>query len=434
MTFYSSNSTNGFRPSARSGLSIVEVLTSVVVAMIGVFGVMALIPFAVKQASIGLDSDAAVVTARNAISQMEITGMQVPQNWTLLDSAATFRPYDPTTGDAPGVFSLDPLGLSEIAVLEQGRDGLSVPFEAEDFTAATFPFRLPDVNSSFPTQLHPDVFGAVIEDLAIPAATFNSPTGVFDVELARRMCRAANDLVFNEPDSSSAVGNLSGPIAVFDNDGTNLRRQSQGRISWSAIVVPFKPEPLTQFDPGATARWSYRMYILVYKNRQFTPFASNDDPGGAMRAAQLDPNNVANTGMQSPVGTVEYLPGPAGDPVVLTGGIKRDDWVLLINRLRNWTDDGTPPAPATAGDPPIEYAEKGFDRQLGFYRVVNFSDEDEGVNPASVTLDGPDFNFGNPADTSAASVVRETYIVHLKDVVGVYERTFTPMYRQGYQS
>ena len=78
MNFISSNSTSGYRLGARSGLSIIEVLTSVVVAMIGVFGVLALIPFAVKQASLGLDSDAAVTTARNAISQMEITGMQFP--------------------------------------------------------------------------------------------------------------------------------------------------------------------------------------------------------------------------------------------------------------------------------------------------------------------------------------------------------------------
>ena len=39
----------------REGISIIEVLTSIVVAMIGVFGVMILIPFAVKQAKTGLD-------------------------------------------------------------------------------------------------------------------------------------------------------------------------------------------------------------------------------------------------------------------------------------------------------------------------------------------------------------------------------------------
>ena len=56
----------------RNGITIIEVLTSIVVAMIGVFGVMIMIPFAVKQAQSGLDNDAATNIARNAYDQFEI--------------------------------------------------------------------------------------------------------------------------------------------------------------------------------------------------------------------------------------------------------------------------------------------------------------------------------------------------------------------------
>ena len=372
MNFFSPNSTNGYRPSARSGLSIIEVLTSVVVAMIGVFGVLALIPFAVKQASLGLDSDAAVTTARNAISQMEITGMQIPQNWVWLDGGVVAT-YD---ADLPRVFSLDPLGIAEIGNLA----GRSIAVD-EDYTAAAFPFRIEDTSSfSFPT------------DLGIPAATFNSPAGVFDLELARRMCRSANDLVFGEPDLSDDTdadgdgipdSSVSGPIQFFDQDGGPQRRQFKGRISWSAIVAPFTIDPTME----NIERWSYRMYILVYKDRRFDlADPALNDLGGAMTVALVD---TSLSGTQSPVSVVEFE-----DSISLSGTLKRDDWVLLINR-----------------DPT---ATPGFDKQLGFYRVVNFAEEDD-VNNASVTLDGPDFNFGP-----------NTYIVHLKDVLGVYERTFTP--------
>ena len=44
--------------SNRHGLSVIEVLTSIVVALIGVFGVLAMIPFSVKQTRSGLDQDA----------------------------------------------------------------------------------------------------------------------------------------------------------------------------------------------------------------------------------------------------------------------------------------------------------------------------------------------------------------------------------------
>ena len=197
MKFFSPNSIHRYRSGARSGLSIAEVLTSVVVAMIGVFGVLALIPFAVKQASLGLDSDAAVTTARNAISQMEITGMQIPQNWVLLNGSGTPAAYNPVGGDSPGVFSLDPLGIAEIGFL----DGRNEPID-EDYTAAAFPFEMYDPTDVFPTQQHLVTLGAPVDDLGIPAANFSSPTGFFDLELARRMCRAGNDLVFAEPDLS----------------------------------------------------------------------------------------------------------------------------------------------------------------------------------------------------------------------------------------
>ena len=395
MNFFSSNSTNGYRLGARSGLSIIEVLTSVVVAMIGVFGVLALIPFAVKQASLGLDSDAAVTTARNAISQMEITGMQIPQNWAWINpNNNQIETYDPNGGDPPRIFSLDPLGIAERARINLNPD---LP-TATDSVDASLPFQIIDLTEDgYPPDL---VIPAANFIRPILGATFDPTVDQFDLELARRMCRSANDLVFAEPDLSDADGATSGPIQLFDIDGTmNQRRQSQGRISWSSIVVPFTNEP----DAATIERWSYRMYVLVYKNRQFESVVTNPDGtialnadgtvrdlGGSMTVALLD---TSLTGPQSPVSIVEF-----DDPLVSLGGaVKRDDWVLLINR--------DPAAPA------------GFDRRLAFYRVVNFSDSDAGSS-ASITLDGPDFDFG------AAGT--ETYIVHLKDVLGVYERTFTP--------
>ena len=396
MNFFSSNSTNGYRLGARSGLSIIEVLTSVVVAMIGVFGVLALIPFAVKQASLGLDSDAAVTTARNAISQMEIIGMQIPQNWAWINpNNNQIETYDPNGGDPPRIFSLDPLGIAERARINLNPD---LP-TATDSVDASLPFQIIDLTEDgYPPDL---VIPAANFIRPILGATFDPTVDQFDLELARRMCRSANDLVFAEPDLSDADGATSGPIQLFDIDGTmNQRRQSQGRISWSSIVVPFTNEP----DAATIERWSYRMYVLVYKNRQFESVVTNPDGtialnadgtvrdlGGSMTVALLD---TSLTGPQSPVSIVEF-----DDPLVSLGGaVKRDDWVMLINK----------PDPSAA---------PGFDRQLAFYRVVNFSDADDS-GAASITLDGPDFDFG------AAGT--QTYIVHLKDVLGVYERTFTP--------
>ena len=57
------------------GVTVIEVLTSMLVALIGVFGVLILIPFSVQQAQIGLDQDAAGVVADNAFEDLQIYGL-----------------------------------------------------------------------------------------------------------------------------------------------------------------------------------------------------------------------------------------------------------------------------------------------------------------------------------------------------------------------
>jgi len=143
----------------RSGLSIIEVLTSIVVAMIGVFGVMILIPFAVKQSQVGLDSDAAVQVGRNAYAQFEINGYRNPSNWIVDD--APKRPYNPI-GD-PRVFSIDPLGITE-----------------NDNNYTNFPINNP------------------LDQVTIPSVNLRIPlsNSALDIPTARRMFRSADDLVF----------------------------------------------------------------------------------------------------------------------------------------------------------------------------------------------------------------------------------------------
>jgi hypothetical protein len=136
------------------------------------------------------------------------------------------------------------------------------------------------------------------------------------------------------------------------------------------------------------------MHILVYKNRK----TSLADAEGHMKIRQLDFSLSNSGGLKSPLGNV-YLAGTTD-----VDGVQRDDWVMLINRKPG--------------------ADPGFDRQIAFYRVIDASSP-TGSIPASLTLDGPDFNFYNPNNV-------ETFIVHLKDVIGVYERTFEPEFESNW--
>ena len=115
----------------RRGVTVIEVLTSMIVAAIGVFGVMVLIPFSVQQAQIGLDNDAAAVVAENAYQDLQIYGFtQVADNGSLnlrgtrvnIHTTNIVTPENPNQA-LPTVFSAP----FDIPPVIEGRSDLGVP-------------------------------------------------------------------------------------------------------------------------------------------------------------------------------------------------------------------------------------------------------------------------------------------------------------------
>lgn len=352
----------------RSGLTIIEVLTSIVVAMIGVFGIMVMIPFSVKQSQSGLDRDAATMLARNAMSQIEVNGYRNPKNWMI-----GTLPTDIVDRTGPQkMFMVDPY------------------FEAENGNA---------FGNSFPYSLTPSLSPPGNFPYLTPSASLSihgSAKAPLSLAQARRMFVSDHELIFHETEDE-----ISGPDQILDASSLpavgNVRRQTRGSLSWAVMMVPYK----TSIAATVTTPWSYRSYVIVYKNRNVDSTTEESQMFAANVAHPLTPVDVA-----SPIGSV-YLSADVSDPLFRfvpdDYNIAKDSWVMLINRSAT--------------------AEVGFENQVGFYRVVNYQiDENVGARTLnSITLDGPDFDFGStglPADG--------TQLIHLKDVVAVYERNIVP--------
>ena len=355
----------------RHGLSVIEVLTSIVVALIGVFGVLAMIPFSVKQTQSGLDQDAATSMARNALANFEASGFNIKTevgginpsyqlNWLddgLVPVITSAQPGAAT--NCSGLLCIDPLGVTE-----------------SSGAFASFPFH----NGSLPANL------ALPAPLDIGTVTLARPGGApFSLADARRMFRLTDDLVFEQADNPDvADSDLLGPVQIFnEGPGGLLNRQSNGTVSWCAIVHPQGAAD----SPGVE---NLKFYMLVFKDRETTV---NPDPmvtDGKMAAALV---TAPTTFGQAAAVTIDD-PGP----IRFVDQVRRNDWVMLINR-----SSGTEPE---------------FRRtNVSFARVANTS-SNEAMGTSSLTLDGPDFLFTPPTPAENA-----TYIVHLKDVVAVFPRT-----------
>lgn len=435
-------------------MSIIEVMTAIVVAMVGVFGVMVLIPFAVRQAESGLNRDHATAVARNAMESFDTMGFRSPGRWVTgvandLSGIAP-QPRIRTYANNPPIvpICLDPIWVNANAA--GGSVGPSAggpapnivnnfglwgdgPFVASadpDMTNASSRYGVYTAPGTLvPATTHP--FRGQV-DPPLPANLRIQRTSLTDGfsinnsmgdQLVRRLFQSSDELVFSQyeaPETGPDAG-LTYPAQLFLRDaaGNPLRSQAEERLSWSVFVVPEEP-----------SLGRYRMATLVYVDRTAPVFI---DPGtnsqinnAAIMASAVvtaqpgssPPLFSQRMGFEIALGKVDWSssptpPVPPTDPTnpndfqtiegdVLVPGVNRDDWVMLTNFL----PAGYPLGSGTSDR-----------QQIRFYRVVSV---DAGDSPrgvfASISLDGPEFDFGPDAN------VYPTYVVHLRDVINVYER------------
>ena len=448
-------------PNCRRGISIIEVMTAIVVALIGVFGTLVLIPFAIKQAQSGLDLDDGRNLAENSQAMFEIMGFDDPNQWVIgFAITDTSQPppndqpvpqriddisqvplmIDPTwinvnrgeqnVGESANEEVLNNFGFLGDGVLQDDPDSAAVLGRSEASRNSTLPANYP-----FHGQVHP----ALPADLRIRRLSLTSGAGsnaLMTGSLTQRLFQSTDALNFSEFDSDEIGPDgepLGGrPFQIFDRDaaGNILNRQTTGgRLSQAMFIIP----------GDGQVSGVYRRVTLVFAGRDLTLY---ENPGGTRPATDAEVNSpTGNVNMRSImssaiVTTREVIPddlpsGFEGGEIVLcpvvwpagggnpmpnqmfldlvgtpeAPGVRRDDWVMMINQL------------------PEDYAEVPFDRlQIQFYRVSNIDEGDEdGGTPndlPSLTLDGPAFDLG-PDGTSMPRI--QTYVIHLRDVVNVYE-------------
>ena len=447
-------------PNCRKGISIIEVMTAIVVALIGVFGTLVLIPFAVKQAQSGLDLDDGRNLAENSQAMFEIMGFDDPTQWVTgfakTNMADTQSRIQPLTRPPALAIMIDPLWINS-----NSRDDLdgNVGRLAEDEVRNNFGFfgdgvleadpdamnasgrLVASVGGPSPVQPPYPFFGqvhpALPADLRIRRLSLTSGAGsnvLMTGSLTQRLFQSTDALNFSEFDSDEIGPDgepLGGrPFQIFDRGaaGNILNRQTTGgRLSQAMFIIPGDDQ----------VSGVYRRVTLVFAGRDLTLY---ENPGGTRPATDAEVNsptgnvnlrgvmasaivttrgNIANdlpSGFEGgeivlcpvvwPAGGGNPMPNQMFLDLVGTPeapGFRRDDWVMMINQL------------------PANYAGVRFDRlQIQFYRVSNIDEGNEGGGTPSdlpsLTLDGPAFDLG-PAGTSRI----QTYVIHLRDVVNVYE-------------
>ena len=237
----------------RTGLSVIEVLSAMVVALIGVAGVLVLIPFSVKQAQRGLDYDGANSMAQNGIALFELG-----EHDRFVQLPGTTRPR-PTWIDASGqVTAVDTYAIDPLGVLENGFGTFP---SAQSFTA----------QPTVPPPSDPNGFPAITN---VNLSTYDTATATltaFSAASARRMFYSQDELIINNEKTTAGVdlGDLDPPVQVFDTiGGVNVRRQFRPSLPGCRLWCQSKTMRLGTNPPAAgTFEWKFEQHVLVYRGR-----------------------------------------------------------------------------------------------------------------------------------------------------------------------
>lgn len=391
----------------RHGITITEALASIGVAAVGLFGVLAVIPFAARQAEVGLDLDYAVAAGKNAFHDFEARGMNDRSLWRIgfaetAGNVVDFNPLSLTSINlrpsqrvelawGNQVVVIDPLFLKENADLSNTELSLD-HFPLGNFlTGDNDPDDLDELDGVDDPSIGKS--SLTVRRINVASRTnarddlFQSTASLLDDPLAYNFAQAINvfqhpdDLSFDDPEDKlllpSQAYKLIDPTQSNQNVANRLKRQASGKISWMAMMVP---------ENGNS--FLYRAYMVAFKNRQLR-FELND----------VDGNGDGNTTREI-VGEKIYDAqlatggqGIGGGEFILTysSGTFRDnkslragDWVLLTDNNTNYR----------------------------WYRISRINDANAPAN-LQVTLTGPNWD-ANSTNVQA---------IALSGVVAVFEKT-----------
>ncbi len=368
----------GRHGSGPGGVTLMEVLISIFILAVGLFGVAALLPIGGSDILVSVQADRAAAVGAAAMREVRARKITEPFQWDVGTSSSIpmwFRGGNQYDGARAAQYVLiDPLGVA------------SHPLGVASEVWSTFPAleREPEPPLEWRRK-------AIMDRVSIRSAPTAS-AGQLSLEGAREIFVSPDDVLFDIPtdrrlrarllyrDVGTGGTVMSDPSAYHpktyfpDPPAGSHRPESEGNYSWMVMLTP------TPGDGTTTGFGRALCSIIVFYKRNLTSQAGSN------------PNTPEVTA------NVQFLgPGYGGGEVLLTlskeshaSRLQTDHWILLLSR-----GGGPPPSGSL----------------FRWYRIVAVASHPSNSLQRYVTLAGPDWTAGSTAQA-----------VLMEGVVGVYTR------------
>ncbi|WP_164103373.1 type IV pilus modification PilV family protein [Candidatus Laterigemmans baculatus] len=389
----------------RHGVTFIEVLFAIGLVLVGMVGLISVIPVASHQAQDTISLNAGAALATTAHGELQARNYLNPANWVMVGDTGGTPSVSAFPTSSAGTVSvcIDPLYMAYADnYVAEGSGGYYTPFTTvgtNGHRRFRFPYykaeHNPLVDPSLPTSsgnAWPSSSWRMLR-VSVDRVSQAGPQGISEAE-ALLVTQGADDLsVFQTDDKSLDVV----PLFTQALPGSPATGQVtvSGRFSWMATVNPI---PDTPFASVSTVIFRNRDRSFYTPPASLGPVTQARDNAAGERIAWVS----AASGFQGGAGGTVTIAAARNTP----SDVKVNDWVMLSrvdsgNPMHRWyrviatIDEATE---ATISDPHGGASRDVWTRQL--------------------MLDGPDWTFD-----SAAGVADDTVMTLVDDVVAVTEHT-----------
>lgn len=284
----------------RRGLTLIEVLSAIGVAAIGVFGILVLVPLASRMSQVGISNDSTRQNAANVIERVKSFGALNTNRWVRFDIAT--NSYVPVSPLPQGTYCLDPMLIAAPNL------NVALP-ETDSSRINVFPY------TSGPATVVPT---DRISVRRAPGTTLPVGAALAEAMLGQRtMLKTVPALSDVLPPTQAFVRDLATNAA--------MRREAEGVKSALALVLPTS-------QPGSSV---HRLMSVVISNRKM-------DVNSFDRVFNVfDPNAVPPTVIRKPGGVMDLVLEEVDfNPDLSNVNVSRDNlksrgWLILVPWYRN---------------------------------------------------------------------------------------------------
>ncbi len=404
----------------RAAITLIEVIFSIGVIMIGLLGLLSVMPLAGGRARDAVSLSVGAEMGDSIAKEVLVRKWLGNGNLVEMSGGGTVG-YNFTSNRLENISSGTPLpGICIDPLYHAVQGGTSTTFNSYDdslfpyYVRAHDPLLNPaDSNSTWkPPSLFPWPVG---EAGNAPRLTRVGLSGA-SAELARTIIESVNDLVVQQPKDTTVPAKLTGLNSGETDYG---RRIPTGEFSWIATVVPSQN---SRFAHLSIVVMRNRVVDIDFPTAALTPPVLPEMNGVSERVAQV----TFASGFSGGAGGVVHLTASA----TTSSELSPNDWVMLSRRLPDSTQVYRwYRVVALDQDPADIFAYSNSELENGGAALpvpeMGVVRSDEKLWRRRVSLDGPDweFDFDTAFEPDSDNTFYDnTFATLVQDVVSVTER------------